>query len=421
MALIISSVAAAGVLEFGLGARAIGMGQAQVAASNDSSALTYNPAALSQARDYWGLQTRNYFFQYSNVGTHSKLYLNDIEQEDPYTTAMAVGAILPLSKRLTFGLNVYYPSDTTLTIELFRGPTIARYRATRWFWASGGVAYAITKKISVGAGGHASLGFKGSTLNLDLTGLIGALGLDMGTGPKDLNSAFQIDVVLTGSYYYGALIRPYKWLSLGAFYRWKLGNRVLIPIIIPPSLTDEMKLFIEGFLYVTNPPQYVFGLALYPTKNITLAFDMQRDLWSQIHPELRFQDPAGVLAAKNPPYPHLDDVWWPKFGIEWKDDLGGKYSRMNYAVRTGYSYYTSPYNDKVEKGTYIVDNNAHFYSGGFSVGYKPRRRFDYISVDYFYEYVDLVERENRSIQQNPSLIISDGYVIYQGFGVTILL
>jgi len=419
-ALFMAESASAGILETGMGARAVAMGQAQVAAANDASAMSFNPAALTYARQYWDLQTREYFIQYQNVGTHSKLYVNDIEQEDPYTASMLVGSVLPLTRNITAGIQVYYPSDTTILIEAFRGPTISRYRATRWFYATGGAAYKLTEKISVGFGGCATLGFKGGDLNLDISSVLGLLGLDLGAGgTKDINTAFRIDVVLTGGYEFGALYSPFKWLNIGAFYRWKLGNRVLIPVILPESdLLSRTQMNVRGYLYVTNPAQFSFGVALMPTKNITVALDLQRDLWSTIKPELRFEAVQGDLGVKNYKKYDLDDVWWPKVGIEWKDRLGGKYSRMDYAIRAGYSYYTSPFPEKLE-GRNTLDNDAHYYSGGFSIGYTPRRYVKYFSIDYFYQYTDLVEREHRDIEQNPALLISDGYVIYQGFGLTL--
>ena len=417
--LIVPGRAPAGVLEFGMGARAVAMGQAQVAAVNDASAMTYNPAALSYMRDYWDLRTRQYFLQVASVGTDSILYLNDREQRDPYTSAFTIGIVLPLTRKLTGGIQVYYPQDTTIELEFFRGPTLSRYRAWRWFYVIAGGSYQITRKLSVGAGMNATLNFNSSPLNLDLTSVIALIGLDIGGGAKDLNPAFKIDVLLKQSYELGALYRPTKWLNLGAFYRYKLGTEFNIPIKIPAGLTPETNILISGYMYVLNPPQWAFGAAVFPTKNLTLAFDMQYDMWSKVTPGVKITSDSPTFSSPKENF-KLDNVWWPKFGVEWKDKLGGKYSRSDYAVRLGYSHYTSPYPDKIPASG-DMDTDADFFSGGFSFGYKPRRTLDYVSLDYFYQYVNLVERNIKHIDQNPPSLIADGHVIYTGFGVTIML
>jgi long-subunit fatty acid transport protein len=317
-------------------------------------------------------------------------------------------------------MQVYYPSDTTIELEFFRGLTIPRYRAWRWFYVIAGGCYQLTRKLSFGAAANFTLNFNSSPLNLDVTALAKILGINLGGGTKDLNPAFKIDVLLKQSYELGGLYRPTKWLNIGAFYRYKLGNEFNIPIKIPPGLSpEETNILISGYMYVINPSQWSFGAAVFPTKKLTLAFDMQYDEWSKITPGIKITSDSPSFNTPKEDF-KLKDVWWPKFGIEWKDRAGGKYSRMDYAIRLGYSYYPSPYPSKVPLSKNI-DNDAHYFSGGFSIGYKPRRNLDYISLDYFYQYVDLVGRKYEDITQNPSTIVTDGHVIYTGFGFTMMM
>jgi len=420
--LFITETVSAGILEFGLGARAVGMGQAQVAAVNDVSAMVYNPAAITYARQYWDLEPRDVFAQVQQITMDSNLYLNGIDQNEYYTPGMAFGAVLPITRRLTLSTIAYFPSDTTLVIEFFRGPTIHRYRPARWFYAVTGGSLQLTRKLSIGVGMPLTLHFNASDLNMDLTALLASVGLDLGPGTKDLNPAFRIDVMLSPSYELGMLYQPFKWMNIGAFYRYEQGNKFNVPIKIPPSAITEDKelvLLIDGYMFVVNPPQMSFGIALFPNKNLTIAFDMQYDMWSNIDPYLVIRSSnTDLMSGTEEPEERPEDVWWPKFGIEWKDRIGRKYSRLEYAVRGGYSFYKSPFPEMPEDSNY-VDNDAHYFSGGISIGYHPRRLLEYVSLDYFYEYIHMVEREHKDIERSPSVIVSDGHVIYQGFGLTI--
>ncbi len=420
--LIVAENAPAGILEQGLGARGVAMGQAQVAAANDTSAMAYNPAALDYARQYWDLQTREYFAQLGQVGTHSKLYLNDVEQNDPYTSAMAIGAIIPLTKRLTAGIDVYLPDDWTLVIELGQGPTFERYRAQRWFYVIAGGSLKITRNFSVGAATNLTLGFSSNTLLLDANEIVNAvLGMELGASTPDVNTAFRINVLMRESYEMGAHYRVTDWMNLGVFYRYKLGNKFYIPVkIIGNDLLPDSTLTMEGYMYMLNPPQLAAGIALYPHKNLTLAFDMQYDMWSEVKPWIKWESSGGLPGTSYPDI-ELEDIWWPKFGVEWKDRIGGKYSRTDYAVRAGYSYYESPFPEKGIEVSNSIDNDAHYFSGGLMIGYHPRRRAQYIGLGYFYQYIHLVERDFVNLSRDPHKITSKGHVIYQGLNITLKL
>jgi len=412
--------ALAGIEEAGMGSRAVAMGQAQTGAANDASAATYNPAALVAARKYWGLGDDGFsmLVQIGQSGYDSRLTINGVDQNIPYVAYTTLGALVPIGKRLTFGLNMAFSNDWFLYTELATGYSFTRYKPTRQL-CGGGYSFGlkITDKLSVGYASTSNLNFNFSTVNLDINSILSGIGLSLGEPATNVNPFMEIDVIPSSSYQFGALYRPFKWASLGFNYSYKNPTLTVIPILIPAGLLPETHINVN--IRTERPTRMVFGVGLYPNDKLTFAVDMAYEMWSHTRNYTRIESPGSSLISppKDPIVP--EDVWVPHFGVEYCSNLrGGKLSRMKYAVRGGYYYFKSPY-PAAEGTNKDVDNSAHNFSAGISLGYTPKKGKTYISLDYYWEYMDLIRRTNPDITRNPAIIVTDGYVIYSGFAFNV--
>jgi len=421
-----NTTANAKMREFGFGARGVAMGQAQVAASNDFSAAYYNPANLVAARNYWGMGVLDPYVQFNQGGTSHHLYLNDVDQNERYTPSVTTGFILPVTKRLVVGGHIFITTDALLSIDMFFGPTFERYIPQHTFGLTTGFGFQVTDKLYLGYTIQSNLAFNSSTLNINLMPLLNnLLGMDVGEGTVNLNPAFELDILMTRSYKAGITYKALDWLTLGLVYKHTNPSPVNIPVhVAAGGLLPDIDILAEQ--KDVDPIEVTGGIAVYPIEGLVLTMDLTRAYYSN-----ESNQEGLALLSDNPefnqeyPTTKLDDVWIQKYGVEWKDNFHGKFERMDYAIRAGYQYYPSPYPplNSPENTSGTVDNDAHFYTGGLAVGYKPyqgsvRKGPAYIQLEYWYEYIHLVEREHRNVAANPAVIVSKGHVVYNGLALS---
>ncbi len=107
-------------IEFGVGARALGMGGAYIGVSDDYSATYWNPAALTQIRRIEGFGSLSYT-QFNDEVTASAAALTD---KDTYTRFNSVGLAYPIptyrgSLVLSLGYNRVHPYDSNFGFSWF--------------------------------------------------------------------------------------------------------------------------------------------------------------------------------------------------------------------------------------------------------------------------------------------------------------
>jgi long-subunit fatty acid transport protein len=107
-------------IEFGIGARALGMGGAYIGISDDYSATYWNPAALTQIRRIEGFGTMSYT-QFKDNVTSSSVALTD---EETYTRFNSLGLAYPIptyrgSLVLSLGYNRVRPYDSNFGYSWF--------------------------------------------------------------------------------------------------------------------------------------------------------------------------------------------------------------------------------------------------------------------------------------------------------------
>ncbi len=424
-----TATAKAGLYEYGLGPRAVAMGQAMTAAANDPSAATYNPAALIQARDHQGLGMNDPFIQLVSSGSSHELILNGVDQGAEYSPYVEVAFMMPVFKRVVVGGGLYASNNVVAVIPIFYGPGISRWGPEHSYGLTTAFAIQITKNFSVGYAGTSRLAYNGSTLNLDIGPILyDVLGVELVESESNINPAFELDITSEYGYKVGAHYRPFDWVSLGVLYRYRNTASLNIPLhVYTGDLMGEFDVVISqihGSGIV--PTSITGGMAIYPIDGLTLAFDLSYQVYSKEN------DTVGMaLLSDNPDfntdYPNVDleDVLVPRFGGEWKDKFKGRFERVEYAIRAGYQFFPSPYAqvNTEDNMSGVVDNDAHFFSGGFMLGYHPYRGSlgkgpSFVGVEYFYEYIHLVKRKHKSIESNPPVIVSEGNVIFSGIGLT---
>lgn len=410
--------ALAAIEEAGMGPRAVAMGQAQTAAANDPAAVSYNPAALTAARKYWGLGDDGFstLVQIGQSGYLSRLDINGVNQEYPYVAYSTIGALVPIGKRITVGANMAMPNDWFLYTEISTGYSFNRYKPTRQLSGAYAASLKITDKFSIGYAGLTNMNFNFSTVTLDINSLLAGMGLILGEPATNLNPYMEIDVLPSSSYQFGALYRPFQWASLGFNYSYKNPSLTRIPLVIPEGLLPETHINVE--IRSERPTRVVFGLALYPNEKLTFAVDMAYEIWSHTRNYTRIETPGSTLLPPPEDPVEADDIWVPHFGVEYCSRLKGRLSRTRVAVRAGYYYFKSPYPPATGSNR-AIDNSAHNIASGISLGYFPKKGWKYIGVDYYWEYMDLVRRSHIDITRNPAVIVSDGYVIYSGFSLNV--
>jgi hypothetical protein len=209
-------------------------------------------------------------------------------------------------------------------------------------------------------------------------------------------------------------------------YKYRNPAPLQIPIhVVGGGIVSDIDIVVDqpGL----NPTIFSGGVAVWPVKQLTLDFDLSYALWSlERKPGMRIKsdDPMFASSAEFKNL-KLDDVFIPKFGVEWRDNFKGRFQRVEYAIRAGYQYYPSPYPPALTEENMAatgVDNDAYYYTGGLTLGYRPHRGSfikgpAYVGIEYFYEYIHLAKRTSRNIERNPAVIVSEGHVVFNGISL----
>jgi long-chain fatty acid transport protein len=167
-------------------------------------------------------------------------------------------------------------------------------------------------------------------------------------------------------------------MSLGISYRSGVdvdleGEAKFSPIapgLLPVSGTDTIKLDVKSELNL--PPIVSFGLALYPSKKLTIGFDVDWVGWSRYEKTtIDFKSEAlGICLPDITIENDWKNSWLFKVGLDYRvtDSL---------SLRTGYAFVESPIPDRTLSPA-SPDGNQHNISVGF--GY----RFGNYWLDAFY-------------------------------------
>jgi hypothetical protein len=277
-----ASLAIIDPIDIGVGARALGMGKACVAYTNDTNSVFLNPAGLAYAKN-WGL---------------TSMYTSLISKIT-YTT---IGAHYASSTQETFGFGFITSNLGGTIYTTYRDPTSGRilpdelvsstyssnvmlisygFQLNKYLYYAPLTDY--IDRTTVG------LSFKGFYQSLDGTNeTFTASGYDM-----DIGLIYKINQWLKAGFY-GQNVLP---SSMGAVLRWDTGAEESIPANFKLGLSSKIlgneaywaynqdlygNLDIEGSFLRDRPYIYHWGLEWWPYNYLSLRFGVDQDVYAKV-------------------------------------------------------------------------------------------------------------------------------------------
>lgn len=317
-----TGLAANGLNLNSVGSKSIGMGGAFVGLADDYSAMFWNPAGIIQQEgpvlSVYGsgiIPTVSYEFPLLGIDTQteSKTYLSG-----------ALGFIKPLSDKVSVGVLIYAPSGSGATwpgadLALLGGGVFEWESMVGILAVSPSIAVRLTDKFTLGAAVNVYYGF----LKVKRPGL--------GQYEEDLDG-----MAVGGTI--SALYQPSDKLSFGLTFK--------TPISV--KLEGDAKMQGAPLLGLSSeamaersadwPMWIAFGMAVKPTKCLTITADIQFTDWQSLTDiPITYMDPAWQLYfADNGKF----ELRWES-KIQWR--IGMEYKLNDtWALRAGYYYDPSP-------------------------------------------------------------------------------
>ena len=389
----------------GLGARAVGMGGAQVANVEDSTAGYYNPAMLASFDDIH--IDVGYQLAVPRVGANGERFPVDRSQ------GIAAGIAVPgqiAGNRLAIGASMFLPDQQvtrTRTLPAERPRFVAYDNRPQRLLLAAVAAYELLPGLQIGAGVAYMASTNGS---VELEGLVGF----PNPAVSDLDLSIDVDVKTIRYPHAGIAWRVTPRLTLGASYRG--GFRLVIDqtVKVRGDLgTPDAVVVEDGRLDLRSvsqdlfqPMQITLGGALRVTDQLLVALDVVYQRWSvydnptaRIELELdigQFNDLVMIPPPRELEVPNLRDIVVPRAGVEWRGSPGPR----SWIARGGYAFELAVAPEQRGESNFI-DNHKHTLSigGGLewrglgSVIGKP------VSLDAFVSFTYLQPRDHR--KQNP--------------------
>ena len=317
----------------GLGARAIGLGGAGTATSDDFSGVYYNPASLGFCNN------RGFSVALSHLsyGLDLEAQPDDPALEAPRDmTRMYIGFCTDLPYGLAFGMAFGTGFESPMTLDqttLAPTPQFATYgEPLEQLTILLGLAWRIFDELAIGIGASVLIN---SFLVVDAAIPV--------ADDEEVFAALHWELAPTIAPYVGARWSPTPELDFGIAYRGALfhdleGN-ALVDVTLAGVLL-EVDLLLESAGWY-SPQQVAIGGAVAPIPALTIAADVT---WYHhaIHPgpfviasPANPDDPMSVAAAlMYAPREDLGfrDTWVPRIGVEYR------VAEPEIAVRGGYSF-----------------------------------------------------------------------------------
>lgn len=404
-----SNIFANGLSLNSLGSRALGMGGAFVALSNDATAIYWNPAGLADQKS----SVLAYFTGVMPIGSYKTTGVDASTASNIYPT----GGLLANYRmdKLALALGVYVPAGLGAEWDLteFGVPAAANLELLSQIGVvsiSPAVAYQVNDQFSVGL-----------ALNISYAMFDMKQQVIQDLNQDGIPEMFQFEEESTGMGFGATLGLKYKFndqLAAGATVR--LASKVAM------SGTAKNPMFpalpnLPTFGIVPGPGESDFdrdvtwplwiggGLAYKPNKCLTLTLDAQYSQWSELDKLVATYDEAYWEAA-------LSAGGDNEFKLDWEDAvqirLGGEYMvSPATAIRLGYYYDPAPAPDETLNVLFPSSTN-HVFTGG--VGYS----FGNYTVEAAAEYLYGADRDVEATTHNmPGLHHLDVFAFSVGLSV----
>jgi long-chain fatty acid transport protein len=382
-ALLTGTAASAGGYQVTLaGQKNNGMGGVGVGLSLDQAAMFYNPGALAFVRERGVQLGVNATFARSAFvaegGNTQRELRNSVVT--PFNLYASFG---PAEGKFRAGIAVYTPFGSTLKYaEGWEGRTALTEIELVSVYVQPTVSYAITDKISVGAG-LTVLAYGAVNLQRDvpLPNSFGHIELD---GEAERKIGFNA----------GIMIRPSEKFSLGINYRSKIDAEVKDGDVTFTGI-DPQSVFAARFpntkFSATLPliATTSIGLGFMPTEKLTIGLDVNYAEWSKYKSlQFNFADPINGSNTSVSKRNYEDALTFR---------LGGQYKLTEgLTVRAGAAYDESPVRDG-----YVTPEtpDANRVSGTIGASYA----FGKFGVDFSTQFVSIAKRS-----QTQSQLVANG-------------
>ena len=355
------------------GAKAAAMGTAFVAIADDPSAITHNPAGLTQLTGtniYGGTTFVIPSTTYTSISGRSE----ETDFQIFFPPHVYISSDLN-TKDFRFGVGIFSPFG--IGGRKWSNEGLTKYSSTESMIATLSInptlAYQVLPSLSIGVGLDYMLSRTQAKRMTD----------------QSLLSAGDGELILKGigdgwGYNFGILFTPDKKVSFGFAYRSRIKVTHHGDIEFKNIATALQPLF-GGSKFETDmqtpstfPEMISFGIAYRPTEKLTFAFDLEKGGWSSFDKaeiNLEHEIPEADFTDNSTPL-DWNTAWIIKIGTEYK--VNEKLS-----LRGGYAYVESPVPEHtLDAGN--PDSDQHNFCMGF--GYRTKKLIlDFFYIAAFYE------------------------------------
>jgi long-chain fatty acid transport protein len=349
------------------GARAMGMGNAFVAQSDDPSVLAFNPAGMVflkgcavSAGSTSILVPQTKFTGTTRLSPTTEvdekangdiflaptIYLTATRDELPVSIGFAVNSFFPLAKRWDAG-SAFRDSIQELAIKPINFQPTIGYRYDPWNLGVAAGLDIVYAMVSLQKMAYSPLPPTGTYTEL---GMLGANGTATGFG-----------------YNLGAQWKPTPQFTFGVAYRSQVklditgdaNYRATTAAGQNPALGLSAYSRSSVTTDITLPDILSFGIALKPTDKLTLEIDADRTGWHS-YDKLQLTFGSSLAAFNNKPdAKNWKDVWAYRLGAQYN-------ANKILDLRLGYAYDNSPVPDST-LGPELPDSDRHNFTTGFSI------------------------------------------------------
>jgi long-chain fatty acid transport protein len=363
------------------GQKQIGMGHTGTGLVQDGASLFFNPGAVVMLpENYVQAGISPLIFQsVFNPSGSSAQYHTANKVATPFSFYAAIG---PKSSRWKAGLAIYTPfGGLTDWGNSWTGKYSLESLNLKAFYFQPTLSVKVAKNLSIGAG------FVYARGTVDLTQAIPLSGANGQDGQGELKGSGNGYGYNAGIYY-----KPAETFTVGLTYRSKVKttiNKGDAIFVVPGSLQSNFPQPNTFSASIPLPATTTLGFGIYPTKKLTLAFDVNYINWS-VYKNLDFDYASNTAVLQDSHSPrNYKNAFTLRAGGQYKVDskfdvrAGGGYAST--AVRDGY---VTPE---------VPDANRIFLTGG--LGYHAAQHLD---VDLSFEFEHLMARTQTNMQTQLS-------------------